>query len=247
MPRDGANIYHRPPGTDAVPDTTIESSKYNAYVADIEQDLTLPRPIVAGGTGASDAITAMTNLGGEIASQQVTNYDSFPFKPGSFWSAGGATSAPNGVNRFTGICTVINDGTGDLAIQATIVGTGVKYDRRKNGGVWTPWSQMSGFATDLDAAYVNVTGDTMTGDLTISHAALRLDKLAGANVNWIYGSTGGALRWGISLGNGAAESGGNAGSDFALFRYDDSGTLIAPPALNINRQTGNALMPGTFT
>ena len=61
-PRDGSGIYHRPVGTDAVPDTTIESSKYNTNVADVEQDLNTPRPIVAGGTGASSADQARQNL-----------------------------------------------------------------------------------------------------------------------------------------------------------------------------------------
>jgi len=63
MPRDGSGIYTRPPGTNAVADTTIESTKYNANVADVETDLNAPRPIIAGGTGANNAIDAANNLG----------------------------------------------------------------------------------------------------------------------------------------------------------------------------------------
>jgi len=63
MPRDGSGIYTRPPGTNAVPDTTIESSKYNGNVADVETDLNAPRPIIAGGTGANNAVDAANNLG----------------------------------------------------------------------------------------------------------------------------------------------------------------------------------------
>jgi hypothetical protein len=63
MPRDGSGIYTRPPGTNAVADTTIESTKYNANVADVETDLNAPRPIVAGGTGANNAVDAANNLG----------------------------------------------------------------------------------------------------------------------------------------------------------------------------------------
>jgi hypothetical protein len=102
-PRDGSNVYHRPVGTDAVTDTTIESTKYNSNVADVEQDLNLPRPIVAGGTGANNATDAMTSLQGDKAYQIVTNYDSYPFISGSFYSAAGATSAPTG-NAFIGHC-----------------------------------------------------------------------------------------------------------------------------------------------
>src|SRR6188768_167367 len=63
MPRDGSGIYTRPPGTNAVADTTIESTKYNANVADVETDLNAPRPIIAGGTGANNAVDAANNLG----------------------------------------------------------------------------------------------------------------------------------------------------------------------------------------
>jgi hypothetical protein len=56
--------------------------------------LNAPRPIVAGGTGATNAVSALNNLGGEARLQQVTNYDSQIWTPGSFYSAAGATSAP---------------------------------------------------------------------------------------------------------------------------------------------------------
>ena len=101
MPRDGSNIYHQP-FPDVVTDTEIESAVYNGFTNDVAYDLNLPRPISAGGTGASDAATAITNLGGEVAKQSVTNYDSFPFVNGSFMSLAGATGAPT-ANQCAGI------------------------------------------------------------------------------------------------------------------------------------------------
>ena len=62
MPRTG-DVYSKPAGTTAVPNTTIESSKYNQTVDDLVDDANFPRPIVAGGTGAADAATARDNLG----------------------------------------------------------------------------------------------------------------------------------------------------------------------------------------
>ena len=63
MPRDGSGVYSTPPGTHGTPNTTILSANYNSNVDDVAADLNTPRPIVAGGTGASDAATARTNLG----------------------------------------------------------------------------------------------------------------------------------------------------------------------------------------
>jgi hypothetical protein len=65
MPRDGSSgLYTLPPGTDAIPNRTILSSPYNLAVHDIETDLNTPRPIIAGGTGASTGPAALAALGG---------------------------------------------------------------------------------------------------------------------------------------------------------------------------------------
>lgn len=63
MARDGSGVYSAPAGTTATSGTTIESAKYNAFVADLVTDANEARPIVAGGTGATTAANARTNLG----------------------------------------------------------------------------------------------------------------------------------------------------------------------------------------
>ena len=62
MPRNGSGVYSKPAGTTAVPDTTIESAKYNSTIDDLVQDANTARPITAGGTGATSAASARTNL-----------------------------------------------------------------------------------------------------------------------------------------------------------------------------------------
>jgi hypothetical protein len=74
MPRDGSGIYHQP-NPDVVSNTTIASSIYNGEVASVTVDLNQPRPIIAGGTGATNALDALINLNGERAAQRITNYD----------------------------------------------------------------------------------------------------------------------------------------------------------------------------
>lgn len=60
MPRDGSNVYSPPAGTTATASTTIESAKYNAFVADITSDLNAARPVSVGGTGVSTVSAAQT-------------------------------------------------------------------------------------------------------------------------------------------------------------------------------------------
>jgi hypothetical protein len=95
----------------------------------------------------------------------------------------------------------------------------------------------------------------LTGDLTIGKVSptFYLNSTAPGQ-NHITGRKGGIDRWTMQFGNNSAESGGNAGSDFALYRYDDAGGGAAS-ALGINRATGVATFgsnlvvtsPGPYT
>lgn len=76
MPRDGAGVFSKPAGTTAVANTTIESATFNTLIDDIVSDLNLDRPIAAGGTGASTAADARSNLGiGTMGAQNANNVD----------------------------------------------------------------------------------------------------------------------------------------------------------------------------
>lgn len=76
-------------------------------------------------------------------------------------------------------------------------------------------------------------------------ANLVLNKQTGANSNNIWGTKDGLTRWGIQLGNGTAEGGSNAGSDFGITRYADNGAAL-PATLNINRATNVATFGGAI-
>lgn len=88
---------------------------------------------------------------------------------------------------------------------------------------------------------------TLTGALTVapaSGASVIIQNVAAGVVHSIVGQTAGLSRWALQLGNGSAETGSNnAGSDFVLNRFSDSGTLIDTP-LGITRSTGNVIFSG---
>jgi hypothetical protein len=93
-----------------------------------------------------------------------------------------------------------------------------------------------------DALKVAKSGDTMSGDLIFSYANpnLSMKKTASTNSAVVYGYTGANARWGMVLGDVVAESGSNAGSDFAIYRHNDAGTLVDAP-LAITRSTGTII------
>jgi hypothetical protein len=108
--------------------------------------------------------------------------------------------------------------------------------------------------TNADTALTNnkvaKSGDTMSGGLTISSTApnpnLALYKTAG-NTAYIrsYLSPAGTSRWDVALGDSTAEGGGNAGSDFQIYRYTDGGGYAGNP-MSISRATGIVSMAQTL-
>lgn len=105
------------------------------------------------------------------------------------------------------------------------------------------------FALTADGARVAKAGDTMSGQLTIATQTadnvLNLNNVYpsgvhGVNVNWMRN---GLTRWGIQAARSDNESGGNAGSDFLVFRCADNGNYIDTP-FQITRRDGSAYFTG---
>jgi hypothetical protein len=63
MARDGSGTYAYPAGIEGDPGATIESEAYNSFLLDIQEEQNAIRPVLNGGTGASTAAEARTNLG----------------------------------------------------------------------------------------------------------------------------------------------------------------------------------------
>jgi hypothetical protein len=100
-------------------------------------------------------------------------------------------------------------------------------------------------------AALPLAGGTLTGNLTVAPASgaagLSLAKAASGQMSFITGYTGPVAaanaRWQMRLGDTIAEAAGNAGSDFSLSAYDNSGAFLAFP-LTIERKTGYVAVNG---
>ena len=106
---------------------------------------------------------------------------------------------------------------------------------------WTSSNTISGIDPSA-GSWVLKSGGTMTGLLELSYSSptFNLRKGASGQASQILGYTGtgaSSPRWGMLLGDATAESGSNAGSNFSLQAYDDTGAALSPPALSITRST----------
>ena len=116
---------------------------------------------------------------------------------------------------------------------------GATYGRMN--ATWNPALPIAGGT--LTGALVGTTG-TFSGNL-VSNASVTVDTPAGLPKAFA-GSSGGLRRWTVQLGNAVAESGGNAGADFGINRFNDAGTFIDAP-LSILRASGAVVVRGTST
>lgn len=90
MPRSGPGVYLKPAGTTPTNGDTIDAPEFNLLMDDIAADLNLPRPVAVGGTGASNAADAMTNLGGLAKGNSLSELTD---KPASVTNLGFTKSA----------------------------------------------------------------------------------------------------------------------------------------------------------
>jgi hypothetical protein len=68
--------------------------------------------------------------------------------------------------------------------------------------------------------------------------AVSISKTASGQVGAITGLTTGVLRWQLLMGDTAAETGANAGSNFTINAYTDAGAYLSTP-FSINRASGD--------
>lgn len=75
IPRDGSNVFSKPSGTTAPwASNLIASTTFNTLIDDFVTDANTARPVVAGGTGATTAAGARTNLGAMATDATLTAF-----------------------------------------------------------------------------------------------------------------------------------------------------------------------------
>jgi hypothetical protein len=123
----------------------------------------------------------------------------------------------------------------------TMTQSPVKYWIREFvNGTFGSWKRLDNF--------VSKTGDTMTGSLGISASDpfIGLNKAASGESAWIQGQKGGVGRWQVTFGDGTAETGSNAGSDFSIIPIADGGSSLGA-CIGIKRSTGLMTLKGDPT
>jgi hypothetical protein len=107
-----------------------------------------------------------------------------------------------------------------------------------NDGNSAQWVVAVSNSPDL-SKYVAKAGDNMTGNLVITkvNPSLNMSMLNSGEAAVITGYMAGLGRWQIGLGDSAAESTGNAGSNFVINRFSDAGVYLGSP-ISINRASG---------
>lgn len=213
---------------------------------------TAPTPS-AGSDNNSIATTAFVTTalaGASVVSSWNGRTGAVTLTEGDISGASGITVAGG---TITGGLTV--QGTtslGTTTLGATTITSTLTLNANASANLQAvPYQQLVSYVSGQLGNYLPLTGGTLNpGPLIIagpsgSGSLLNLIAPAGT-ARTIFGNTGTAssstARWAISLGDGTAESGSNAGSAFLITNYTDAGAVVnagvAP--LAINRATGNS-------
>lgn len=106
---------------------------------------------------------------------------------------------------------------------------------------------VSGLQAALDSK-AGLGANSFTGDQTVGKAnpALWLRKTGSGQSSFIAGTRGSIERWRLVLGDPTPETGGNAGSEFGISRFDDAGNYLGD-IFRIRRSDGNGFYHGDLT
>lgn len=167
MARNLSGVYSLPAGSIVSTGDTILPTQHNTPLNDIASDLNLPRPVVAGGTGADNAASALVNLGLTATAAEINTLDGITASTAELNILDGVTWTLTDYNTLTATAAELNvlDGITGIASEAEArAGT-------SNAVLMTPLraeNRISRFAagggttTDLTASFENRLSVTFT-------------------------------------------------------------------------------------
>lgn len=103
MPRNASNIYSKPPGTTPIVNDDVDPVPFNLLMDDIATDLNTPRPVVAGGTGASSAAAALVNFGLTATAAEINTLDGITASTAELNILDGVTATTAEINTLDGL------------------------------------------------------------------------------------------------------------------------------------------------
>lgn len=185
MPRTGG-VYSPPAGTKGVSNTTIQSVPYNAFVDDLTADANAARPVTAGGTGATTASGARTNLGAQTANAALTSISGLTTSADKMiYTTAADAYATTALTPFAR--TILDDTTagavlttlGVSAFMQTVLDDADAATARATLGANSASNLTTGTLPDarLSGAYSGITTLSQTGlhTITVAGEALRIN------------------------------------------------------------------------
>lgn len=238
MPRNGSGVYSLPPGSTFVPNTLAQSSVVNGINNDLATDLNTPRPIVAGGTGASNSSGAQaalsvdnkvvyTDQGGAYLALPGDNNAFFRFSTtvtlsltasatlGANWhltvmcDAGNLTIDPSGAELINGaVSIVLSAGQG-----ATIICDGTQFRAVIFGNTFSTIANrthIAGLTTGNNSVTPASDIDIGPGECVSSDTSYYLMTNAGITKRL-------DTAWVVGSGNGGLDTGSVANTDYHIY------------------------------
>ena len=154
MPRNASGVYAPPPGSAAINGSTISPATFNALIDDIAADMNAPRPVSAGGTGATSPDAAASAIGAARKAVAETISEAW-------------TWAVNKAVRFGATHNIFSDGT-----ALRLRGNGTVFfqsaDGTKSSLIFDPNGSAILHNNGVERLRTNSTGVAITGGATIT-------------------------------------------------------------------------------